>query len=584
MKYLKSFVLFTTLFFLILNVAIAQNGAPRNPQLKEILTPFRMPLIDRKTIEYIYLDQDKDPDAMKATLVNGKKILWIDDDDDMAIGDVEGDMDNDCLLIDRNGDGKYGDFLDLIIDYIDGNGDGRADYQILVDNGAKENKEKWESHYMWFIDNDKDGVFGYVNWNSFKMELWDHTGKSNFFADYNGKSAFLKVHISTWNIENLEYNWENPFLFYDLDNDGLTEMAIRLVDEPVRLNDQNSDYTWEFSNYITLAQMTFDLDNDNRPENELDFDLSLQFSGKGFGYSDQINKIGLHLVADGSDKYFADPRWRHLESLVYPNHETAPGLIFNKGEWNSCSLVFDEDDDCHRWERVEFYQQKDPFIIGAKKGGLDDLPQADPTGDRGEWDNDFSGKGNLYVSPLDGKLHLYGAETGYWRIDQQALFYQGWQGWRGENLQPEDTDYAEPEIFGTVRYEDTDNNGFFDKISYDLDGDHQFEEEVSLFQLSLSDKSDIIKTADLKYENFHKLHKSIAENQYQKSLKMENLANMAGLNTNWYSFLRSSKSIQEQYHNGFWLSYYLYKDLMGFYKDDTAESKTIQKTYFKLNL
>jgi hypothetical protein len=583
MKHHKLFTQITTIFFLVLNVATAQNVKQRNPQLKEILTPFRMPLIDRKTIEYIYLDEDKDPDAMKATLVNGKKILWIDDDDDMAIGDVEGDMDNDCLMIDINGDGKYGDYLDLNIDYIDGDGDGKADYQILVDNGKKEFKDKWESHYMWFIDNDNDGVFGYVNWNSVKMELWDHTGKSNFFADYNGQSAFLKVHISTWNIKDLGYNWENPFLFYDPDNDGLTEMAIRLVDEPLKSNDQNAEYTWEFTHNITLAQITFDLDNDNRPDNELDFDLSLQFSGKGFGYSNQINKIGLHPVAAGSDIYFADPRWRHLESLVYPNHETAPGLIFNKGEWNSCSLVFDEDDDCHRWERVEFYHQKDPFIIGARKGGLDDLPQADPTGDRGEWDNDFSGKGNLYVSPLDGKLHLYGAETGYWRIDQQALFYQGWQGWRGENLQPEDTDYAEPEIFGTVKYEDTDNNGFFDKISYDMDGDHQFEEEVSLFQTGLSDQSVIIKTADLKYEDFQKLHKSISENQYQKRLKMESLAKKAGLKSEWYSFLRSSKSIQEQYHNGFWLSYYLYKDLMVFYKDDAVESKTIQKTYFNSN-
>jgi hypothetical protein len=141
MKHHKLFTQITTIFFLVLNVATAQNVTYRNPQLKEILTPFRMPLIDRKTIEYVNLDEDKDPDAMKATLVNGKKILWIDDDDDMAIGDVEGDMDNDCLMIDINGDGKYGDYLDLNIDYIDGDGDGKADYQILVDNGKKEFKD-----------------------------------------------------------------------------------------------------------------------------------------------------------------------------------------------------------------------------------------------------------------------------------------------------------------------------------------------------------------------------------------------------------------------------------------------------------
>ncbi|MEZ4908043.1 MAG: hypothetical protein R2771_10505 [Saprospiraceae bacterium] len=40
--------------------------------------------------------------------------MWIDDDDDMKYGDIEGDMDNDCLMIDINGDGKYGSSLDLI--------------------------------------------------------------------------------------------------------------------------------------------------------------------------------------------------------------------------------------------------------------------------------------------------------------------------------------------------------------------------------------------------------------------------------------------------------------------------------------
>jgi len=28
-------------------------------------------------------------------------------------------------------------------------------------------------------------------------------------------------------------------------------------------------------------------------------------------------------------------------------------------EWDYCWFVFDEDDDCNRWERVEFYEPKD---------------------------------------------------------------------------------------------------------------------------------------------------------------------------------------------------------------------------------
>ena len=61
------------------------------------------------------------------------------------------------------------------------------------------------------------------------------------------------------------------------------------------------------------------------------------------------------------------------------------------------------------------------------KGGIDNNPQADASGDRGEWDLDNSGGGKLYVG-FDGKIHLFGAEKGYWRIDQDAWSYQGWGG------------------------------------------------------------------------------------------------------------------------------------------------------------
>ncbi|MEZ4908044.1 MAG: hypothetical protein R2771_10510 [Saprospiraceae bacterium] len=97
------------------------------------------------------------------------------------------------------------------MDYLDVNNDQKADWQMIVDNGNKDNNGKWLSHYIWFEDLDNDGIFGYVNWDSMKFEGWDHDGRANFYTDYNGLSLMLKVHISTWNIENPEFNWENPF-------------------------------------------------------------------------------------------------------------------------------------------------------------------------------------------------------------------------------------------------------------------------------------------------------------------------------------------------------------------------------------
>ena len=550
--------------FLGLISANTQDLPFRNPQLTEIITPFRIPLpVNPNDNVYIDLDDDGDPDVLESTIENGIHILWIDDDDDMKTGDIEGDMDNDCVMIDLNNDGKYGSEKDLIVDYIDLDNDDNADWQLIIDNNYKDNKGKWTSHYIWFADLDKDGVFGYIDWNTFKFEGWDHTGRANFFTDYNGKSLMLKVHITSWNIENPEYSWENPFLFYDPDNDGLTEMAIRMVDEPKKFSDEkDSLIAWKFSGNISLAQMTFDMDNDNGPGNELDYDMSLKFGGKGFDYSDQIHSIANKNIEPNADKYFDDPRIRHLDKLIYTGHDNAMDLIFNRGKWDYCWFVFDEDDDCQRWERVEFYELRDPFKIGSKNGGLDNNPQADAAGDRGEWDMDFSGKGNLYLSPLDGKLHLYGAEFGYWRIDQNALYFQGWQGWRGNNLQPEDFENIEPSKFATIKYEDTDNNGFFDKIYYDMDGDTLFESDYSLLKNGIEDDAFVYKVKDLKYKDYKNIYKKMAGVMFDNAMDGVQVAEKYGLNTNYYSFLMHPKSLREKFNNGYWLSFYVYRDIV----------------------
>ncbi len=532
------------------------------------------------------LDNDGDPDLLYATLPSGTKIIWIDDDDDMKTSDIEGDTDSDCVMIDINNDGKYGSEKDLIVDWIDENQDGRADMQIIVDNGNIDNKGKWESHFIWFFDDDQDGVMSYINWEHFKFEGWDLSGMANFFADYNGKSKMLKVHITSWNIKNLEYNWENPFLYYDPDKDGLTEMAIRVVDEPIAYHSSNDTLlAWEYSKKASLIQMTWDMDNDTRASNEQDFDMSLKFMGEGFDYSDQVHNYKHLGGITSADFLFDDARWRHMEKLIFPDHNEVVDLTYNRGKWNQCWLVFDEDDDCHRWERVEFYDPKDPFKIGYKNGGLDHNPQADATGDRGEWDKDFSGKGFIYVSPLDCRIHLYGAEEGYWRIDQNTTYYQGWQGWRGPNLQPQDFSKTEPTIFGTVHYEDTDNNGFMDKVSFDMDGDKIYEEIVSITDLGIKDEVKKYDTGKMSYTDMHELYTMMANEMWKNAQNGQLFAKQLGVNTHWYAAISNPKSLREKYHYGFWLSYYIYRDLtkVANYNNNTNLVSEIKKAYFSSN-
>jgi hypothetical protein len=245
--------------------------------------------------------------------------------------------------------------------------------------------------------------------------------------------------------------------------------------------------------------------------------------------------------------------------------------------------VFDEDDDCNRWERVELYEPKDLFATGREKGGLDHNGQADVVGDRGEFDADFSGKGQLYVGRFDGKIHLFGAEWGAWRIDQTAYSFQGFGGqynrWRPGRLQ------KEPEKFATVKYEDTDGNGFLDKIGYDLDGDHDFEDSVSLLQLGIDDKQPVFGSNTIKPNEKTELFVKLAEANWQKVLEIEKVAKKMGLNTLWYSVYKQPRTTQEKYDYAYWLGFYLYRDMRDFLRNSGRKNEItgLDKAYYSGN-
>ncbi len=96
--------------FLIFCYSSSFSQQIENPLLRSFKPDFSA------RIEYIDLDNDGDPDLIKSTIADTLTIYWIDDDDDMKSTDFEGDLDNDCLIIDRNNDG----FFDLIKYDLDG--------------------------------------------------------------------------------------------------------------------------------------------------------------------------------------------------------------------------------------------------------------------------------------------------------------------------------------------------------------------------------------------------------------------------------------------------------------------------------
>ena len=215
-------------------------------------------------------------------------------------------------------------------------------------------------------------------------------------------------------------------------------------------------------------------------------------------------------------------------------------------------------------------------------GGLDHHIQADAIGDRGEWDMDNSGKGNIYLSKFDGRIHLYGAEWGAWRVDQLALSYQSWGGVE-DFYEPRHKRYQkEFSPFSTFKYEDTDGNGFLDQIDIDIDGDTIFDKTVSLIKLKIDDRCDIINSSEMSYDDYRKLHTQMSDDIWSRAQLALKVADQQGLNTSWYAFMKSPKSEYQKYNYGYWLQFYVYMDLL----DQSSRVNTglkpdkIDKAYF----
>jgi len=506
---------------------------------------------------------------------NGKRVRWLDENNDLKPTDTRGDQANDVLQIDKNGDGYYDGPLDINVKWADNDGDGRADLQAFVTQGREWSQDKWnasESHWMVFIDVEKDGVLGWLDWEKFDFsnDNWGYTGTTDWLPDYNGNAIFLKVHRPPQSLPDPRLNWENPFAFFDYDNDGVSEMAMRWLD-PVPNLDQGMT---KLTGVLSEAFVTFDIDNDSTKGNETDYDMSLRGAGgPGIPYRTFVHKYPALKGNRKFDQCFQWNNWRQIDELMYMPHDQSYDQFFN-AKWNSLYFVFDEDDDDHRWERVEMYYPMHGFggpkeidlystkrwrrsnyaeqamVAENERPGIAGHPQADSLGDRGEFDEDNSGRGNLYVGVFDRKLHLAGAEWGAWTVDKNAEFHGG-----VKTPSPKPMAQRVEEV---VKYKDTDNNGFLDTVEYDYDGDRKIDLRVALldYRTSTQPHPDVVPLIDTHKEGWKGLNVRfgmIANQSWQEALMVYHAAWRRGLTTPEMDKLASASAIGERYDHGYWL-------------------------------
>jgi hypothetical protein len=536
------------------------------------------------------LDKDGDPDVLEAWL-NGKRTRWFDENDNMRDTDALGDRQGDSIQIDRDNDGYYDGPSDINLAYIDDDSNGRPELEVVAMNPTTTQTtiRSSASHYMIFEDVDGDGVFGCLNWQTYEFDCWGVDEKDpNFKPDYNGNSIFLKEHAPAWSLVDPRYNWENPFVFYDWDNDGCTEQAVRYCDTKQQIDDNKTSETFKYDGLVDEVFTSWDLDNDTGHHNELDYDMTIRMSGgEKLNYNGFIQQHPKLKAPDWVLPFMRYSNWRQIDQLIYVPHQAAIDEMF-RPKWENCWLTFDEDDDDHRWERCELYypsrngKKSDPYVVtkwGDRNStpGISSHPQADTLGDRGEWDEDFSGKHQMYVGRWDNKIHLYGAEWGAWTVDRGGKYWAGAGPNRGNSI-PEKA----PEVGEVVQYADRNNNGYIDEITYDYDGDRKIDLTVNLLELggADADKVELFDPAKEKWQGLSRRYKAMVHQSWQDAVTIYHAAWKRGMTDGEMEDLSVASSVGEKYDKAYWLRETVFRRLYKKLEGKAEAQKELMKAHF----
>jgi len=352
-------------------------------------------------------------------------IVWVIDDD--ADGSIHegGDRDSDCYVADYGCDGA----VDRMVDYIDNDNDSDPDEMDIryFKNG--------KLSYSWFgMDLDDDSVM----WS---LAGYEYGGPSFFEADPYGDSM---IYMNKYNPRT--GTWypisECPFAFYDTDDDGYSEVVVRVSAVPMEYDrDRHPDYA--NNQYVTgwnteMERMgivnirySFDVDNLSGKEQPIHYDFGFNlvsntpYQCEGMYHHNAKRRPPQTVCVIPHDKLRAF-------SDHYLAKET--GFTWHEQHDDTISIGYAEQKDLDfRWEGVFWIWERRSM---ENTGGPNQRWNV-----RREFSNRPSDKRELYYSEVDRRIHLFGAEEGWTQIGH----------------------FNGLDTIGEMRMFDTDGNGYFDR-------------------------------------------------------------------------------------------------------------------------
>ncbi|WP_294080762.1 hypothetical protein, partial [Proteiniphilum sp. UBA5384] len=294
---------------------------------------------DGKPEEVWFIDTDaRHNDRNRPILVR-----VIDENNNLAFG-KEPDKFGDLWVADWHADG----LIDAVIGYEDTDSDGDLDHMGMYFVDRRNGLRVW-----WFIDDGDDNLLGYdVDYYYYQIPCQDHT-------HFGGNESLISMYFDSEKKIWTPF-WENPFLFYDDDQDGITEEVVRIEGE----DDIMRFLRWSF--------------NVNPREGELrNYDVGITACAPGWSITKERNSDFSFRLADDQTETF---QVRGFPTGSVVKRSTARESL-QAIEWTRVLMTWDEidlntawdrpGDKIERWEGIISAGYKEPGYYMPQVGGPD---------------------------------------------------------------------------------------------------------------------------------------------------------------------------------------------------------------------
>jgi len=403
---------------------------------------------DGKPDEVWFIDTDsRHNDRNRPILVR-----VLDENGNLEYGN-EPDKHGDLWVADWHADG----LVDAVIGYEDHDGDSDLDRMGMFFVDRRNGLRVW-----WFMDDGDDNMLGYdIDYIYYQIPCQNH---SHFGGDESLISMYFNAEEKKW----IPF-WENPFLFYDADKDGITEEVVRIEGE----GDIMRFLRWSF--------------NVNPTEGELrNYDVGITACAPGWTLTKNRSSDFTFRLAEDQTETF---QLRGFPTGAVVKRSTARESL-QSIQWARVLMTWDEidlntawdrpGDKIERWEGIISAGSNEPGYYMPQVGG----PDCGPYNKRYELVLDPSGPNRFYFNPSDKKIHLLESNRSWINVD-----YNG-------DLKS-DMFYA---------WKDTDNDGIVNRLEIDLDGDGQVDD---WYNLDVRE----IRNIGWNFNDFNEMHLPVLESE-----------------------------------------------------------------------